>query len=192
MKIALHLLLFCGASVAGTLEEYASGQGGLESLLKNEQLFVLTPSYKGKAALVYQRGTSDNEPPSERELHFTAFTPDGSRYSEPDSPHPKLPAIVEATPLEGHGFGTGEFAYRADAPSVESLSDCKTLKELFVAVPGLVRVSSEGSELPEYFFNWFSLSKEGLLNVVLLSVECGPKGTLKRVEIWRGILPPSK
>jgi hypothetical protein len=192
MKIALFLVLLCGASLAGSLEEYAAGQGRLESLLKNEQLFILTPSYKGKATLVYQRDTKDKESPAERELHFTAFTPDGSRYSEPDCPHPKLPAIVEATPLDGHGFGTGAFAYSADAPTIESLSGCTTIKELKEAVPDLVRVSSEGPELPEYFFNWFSLSKEGLLNVVLLSVECGPKGTLKQVKIWRGTLSPSK
>lgn len=192
MKTALLLVILCGASLAGTLEDYAAGQGRLESLLNNQQLFILTPSYKGKATLVYQRDTKDKEFPSERELHFTAFTPDGSRYGEPDCPHPKLPAIVEATPLDGHGFGTGAFAYLEDAPTIESLSGCTTIKELKDAVPDLVRVYSEGPELPEYFFNWFSLSKEGLLNVVLLSVECGPKGTLKQVKIWRGTLSPSK
>ncbi len=179
---------------AETLEKDAAGQVSLESLLRNQPFLILTPSYRGKASLVYHRGIKDEEIQSERELHFKAFAPDGSRYGEPDCPHPKLPAIFEATPLGGGGGGfvTGAFAYLADAPSIESLSECTTTKELIAVVPDLVQEFAEGAEPVEYFFNWFSLSNDGQLSIVLLSVESGPKDTLQKVQIWRGLISPSK
>jgi hypothetical protein len=192
MKRALIIIWLCGAAVAGTPEEYAAGQGSLGALLKNQPLFILTPAYKGTVSLVHHRGARDKEAPAKRDLNFTAFTPDGSRYGEPDCPKPKLPAIVEASPLEGHGFGTGIFAFSESAPSVKQLSDCTTLKELRKTVPGLIRDSSEGETQRGYSFNWFHLTADGQLHVTLLEAGADADGKLVRVEIWTGTIPPPK
>ncbi len=155
VKRAIFILLLSSAALAGTPEEYAAGRGSLRALLQNEPLFILTPTYKGTVSLVHHRGTRDKGAPTKRDLHFTAFTPDGSRYGDPDCPHPKLPAVVEASPLEGHGFSTGVFAFSESAPTADRLSGCTTLKDLRAVVPDLVRVFSEDETRPGYWFNWF-------------------------------------
>lgn len=192
MKRAIIILLVCGAALAGKPEEYAAGRGNLRALLQNEPLFILTPTYKGTVSLVHHRGTRDKEAPTKRILHFTAFTPNGSRYSEPDCPHPKLPAIVEVFPLEGHGFSTGAFAFSGSAPSAERLAGCTTLKDLRAAVPDLVRVFSEDETHPGYWFNWFELADDGQLRITLLTVGDDSDGKLVRIEIWTGTIPQRK
>ena len=192
MKRAIIILLLCSAALAGTPEEYASGRGSLRALLQEMPLFILTPTYKGTVSLVHQRGTRAKDAPTKRDLHFTAFTPDGSRYGEPDCPQPKLPAIIEASPLEGHGFSTRTIAFSETAPTVARLSDCTTLKELRIAVPDLVRVFSEDETHPGYWFNWFYLADDGQLQVVLLTAGDDPDGKLVRMEIWTGTIPPRK
>ncbi len=192
MKRALLLLLLSGAALGGAVEDYAAGHGNLHALLKNESLFVLTPSYKGTVSLVHHQGSRDKDAPTKRDLNFTAFTPDGSRYGEPDCPHPKLPAVIETTPLDGHGFGTGTFAFSGTAPTVKNLIACTTLKDLKKAVPELVRVYSEDSVHPGYWFNWFHLADDGRLQVLLLRVVDDADGKLELMEIWSGILPPDK
>lgn len=182
----------CGAAYAGTLEDYAAGRGGLRALLERQPLFILTPSYQGSVSLAYQRGTPGKDAPKKRELHFTAFTPDGSLHGEPDCPYPKLPAVVEAHSFGGHGFGTGVFAFADSAPTVERLSGCATLKDLLAAVPGLVRVFSEDDARPGYWFNWFYLADNGQLQVVLLTAGDDADGRLVRMEIWTGSIPPRK
>lgn len=189
---AFLLFLFCGAAFAGTLADYAAGHGSLHALLEREPLFILTPSYQGSVSLAYHRGAREKDAPTKRDLHFTGFTPDGSRYGEPDCPHPKLRAIVEATPLKDHGFGTGAFAFSAFSPAVDRLSDCATLNDLRAAVPHLVRVSSEGGVRPGYWFNWFHLAEDGQIQVVLLTAGDDADGKLVRMEIWTGSIPPRK
>jgi len=192
MKRMLLAILLCGAAIAGPPEEYAAGRGSLKALLQNEPLFLLTPTYKGSVSLVHHHGPCDRDAPKKRELHFTAFTPDGSRYGEPDCPHPKLPAIVEASPLEGHGFSTGVFAFKESAPAIERLAGCTSLKDLRAAVPDLIRVFSEDETRPGYWFNWFYLADDGQIHVVLLTAGDDADGKLNRMEIWTGILPPRK
>lgn len=192
MNRAFFVLLFCGAAFAGTLDDYAAGRGRLRALLEREPLFILTPSYQGSVSLAYHRGPREKDAPKKRDLHFTAFTPDGSHYGEPDCPHPELPAIVEATPLKGHGFGTGVFAFSESAPAVERLSGCATLKDLRESVPNLVHVFSEEETLPGYWFNWFYLADDGQIHVTLLSVGTDADGKLVCMEIWTGTIPQRK
>jgi len=78
MKRMLLTILFCGAAIAGTPEHYAAGRGSLKALLENEPLFHLTQTYKRSVSRVHHHGPRDKDASKERELHFTAFTPDGS------------------------------------------------------------------------------------------------------------------
>ncbi len=192
MNRAFLVLLICGAAFAGTLEDYASGRGSLHALLTRESLFILTPSYQGSVSLVYHRGPHEKDAPKKRVLHFTAFIPDGSHYGETDCPQPKLPTIVEATPLKDHGFGTGVFAFSESAPTTEQLSGCATLKDLRVAVPDLVRIFSEDETHPGYWFNWFNLADDGQIQVVLLTAGDDADGKLVHMKIWTGTIPPRK
>lgn len=194
LPVVLTLLLAGGVG-AGTLEEYAAGRGNLRSLLERHALFILTPSYQGSVSLVYHRGPRKKDAPKKRDLHFTAFTPDAARYGETDCPKPKLPAILEATPLEDHGFGTGVVAFSESAPAVERLSRCTTLKDLQAEVPGLVHHSLDEEEAKEddtsgFWFNWFQLEKDGQVQVVMLDVHNDAEGRLISMEIWTGTLPP--
>jgi hypothetical protein len=192
MKRMLLAILLCNAAIAGSPEQYAAGRGSLKALLQNEPLFLLTPTYKGSVSLVHHHDPRDKDVPKQRELHFTAFAPDGSRYGEPDCPHPKLPAVFEASPLEGHGYSTDVFAFSESAPAVERLAACTTLKDLRAAVPNLVHVFSEDEARPGYWYNWFYLADDGQLHVTLLSVGDDENGKLIRMEIWAGTIPLRK
>lgn len=175
--------------------EYASGTGELRSLLRGERFFALTSPFVGVITLIHPKTPEDLKTPKTRELRFTHFTYDASKYSEPDQRMPSIPAIFTTSRLKDHGYGTGDFVFSADAiPTVESLAACKTVKELRALIPGLVPAYSE--EVPDsvgYWYHFFRLTPANELEVLFLATGAVRKPVsestpLGEILIWSGRL----
>lgn len=181
--------------MAGSPTEFAAGSGELRSLLGSERFFALTSPFVGSITLIHPKTPHDPKTQKTRKLRFTHFTYDASRYSDPDQPKPAVPAIFTATRLDGHGYGTEDFAFATDdIPTVESLTACKTLKELRALIPGLVPAySEEVADGIGYWYHFFRLTPDNELEVLFLSTGAAGKAPsdstpLDEMLIWSGRL----
>jgi len=204
-KCAFLVSVLSGSACAETLGQDAMGSGKLDMLLRNDAMgvmsqtppekqpyLILAPSYGGTVSLDYHRGIVQDAI-KKRDIHFDAFTRATAHYDEPDCPKPRLPAIFEfIKDIEGKP-SYGEFAFFAKSiPSVQRLSACKTLDALKSAIPGLVSTFDEDSPHAGVWYNWFTLTNEGKLHVILLKARNDERGRLTSMYIWDGNLSPQK
>lgn len=205
---AFLILVFSNSAWADTLDQDAMGSGSLRSLLRKDPMqtmpqsgevlekqpyFILTPPYGGSVSLAYHRGALEGGSDKKRAIRFDAFTRATAHYDEPDCPLPRLPMIVEFTKDIWGKPTIGEIAFLSRSiPSVGHLSGCRTFRQLKSAVPNLVSIFDEDDAHAGFWYNWFKLTDEGEIEVLLLKATHEESGNLPKMEIWTGTLDPAQ
>jgi hypothetical protein len=158
------------------------------------EVFRLSPRWQGELIRVIPQAS---EPPK-KAVSFTHYVRDANAHAETDAPRPHLPAIFHMTVGADGAQEIGETALYAtmhqDWPSLWN-----SFGDVMDYLPGVILCyDEEATTEVGYWFNSFMVSRgEGEMEVFFVSF-VGPRNRddrkfpIKNLEVWQGILKPSR